>query len=63
MEVHIQIQRRAETLHEGDGAGRAGGTSEAGLADQVARDRPVHLAEHQRQCFRIGRQQEPQCVG
>jgi hypothetical protein len=26
----------------------------------VARDRPVHLAEHQRQCFRIGGQQEPQ---
>ncbi len=39
---------------------RAGGTSEADLADQVARDRPIHLAEHQRQCFRIGGQQEPQ---
>lgn len=62
MEVHIQIQRRAGTLHEGDGAGRAAGTIEAGLADQVARDRPVHL-EHQRRCFRIGRQQEPQRVG
>ena len=23
----------------------------------------AHLAEHQSQCFRIGRQQEPQCVG
>jgi hypothetical protein len=41
--VHIQIQRRAETLHQCDCAGRAGGTTEAGLADQVARDRPIHL--------------------
>ena len=60
MEVHIQIQRRAESLHQCDGAGRAGGASEAGLADEVARDRSIRLAEHQRQCLRIGRQQEPQ---
>jgi hypothetical protein len=52
-----------KSLDEGDGAGRAGGTSEAGLADQVVRDRPIHLAEHQRQCFRIGGQQEPQRMG
>ena len=63
MEVHIQIQRRAESLHQCDGAGRAGGASEAGLADEGARDRSIHLAEHQRQCLRIGRQQEPQRMG
>ncbi len=33
VEVHIQIQRRAETLHQCDCAGRAGGTTEASLAD------------------------------
>ncbi len=33
VEVHIQIQRRAETLHQCDYAGRAGGTTETSLAD------------------------------
>jgi hypothetical protein len=62
-EVHIRIQRRAETLHQCCDAGLAGGAGEASLAAEVVRDRPVHHAEHQRQCVRISRQQEPQRVG
>jgi hypothetical protein len=38
--VSVQIERRAETLdQEGDGTGRTAGAGEAGLADEVPRDR------------------------
>jgi hypothetical protein len=37
--VSVQIERRAETLDQGDGTGRTAGAGEAGLADEVPRDR------------------------
>jgi hypothetical protein len=62
VEVHVQVQRRAETLHQCHRAGLAGGAGEACLVDEAPRDRPVHDAEHQRQGIRISRQQKPQRV-
>jgi hypothetical protein len=47
----------------GRNTGHAGGAGETSLADEVARDRPIHDAEHERQRVRISRQQEPQRMG
>jgi PAS domain S-box-containing protein len=62
VKVHVQIQCRAEALHQRYGADCAGGGCEAGLVEQVPRDAPVHHAEHSRQRIWIGRQQEAQRV-
>jgi hypothetical protein len=41
VQVHVHVQRRAEALDQRHGPGRAAGAREAGLVDEVARDRLV----------------------
>ncbi len=64
MEVDVEVERRAETLDEGDGTGlRAGGNGESGPLEEVSRDRTVDDAEHLAQYLGLGGEQETQGIG
>jgi hypothetical protein len=62
VKVDVQVPRRAKALDQGHGRGRGAAAREAGLADEVSRDRPVHHAEHLRERGRVRGQQRPQRV-
>jgi hypothetical protein len=62
VKVDVQVQRRAKALNQRHGPGRGAGAREAGLADEIVRDGPVHHAEDLRECGRVRGQQEPQRV-
>lgn len=54
VKVDVQVQRRTEALDQRHGPGRGAGAREAGLADEVARDGPLHHAEHLRELPALG---------
>jgi hypothetical protein len=60
VQVHVQVQRRAEALDQRDGAGVAGAARQASLAQQMARDRAIHRAQHSVSTAGSGREQEAQ---
>ena len=60
VKVDAQVQRAAEALDQGHGAGLRGRWGQSRLADQVRGDRPVDDAEHGRQGGRFGGKQEAQ---
>ena len=62
--MDVEVERRAETLDEGDGTGlRAGGDGESGPLEEVGRDRAVDNAENLAQYLRLGGEQETQGIG
>ena len=58
--MHIQIERAAEALDQRHCPGRRARARNAGLADQMTRDRPVNDTEHPRDDLGTGCQQIPQ---
>ena len=63
MEVGVEVQRRAETLDEGDRPGLgAGGDGESGLLDEVCGDGAVHHTQDLAQDLRLGGEQEAQGI-
>ena len=60
VEVDVQVQRAAEALDQGHGAGLRGGLRQPRPADQVRGNRPVDDAEHGGQGRRLRGKQEAQ---
>ena len=51
VQVDVEVQRRAEALDEGDGAGaRTGAHAQSGAADEEGGDRPVDDAQDLGEC-------------
>ena len=46
MKVNIEIERRSKALDQGHRAGLRGRGSEAGLIDQITRNRAIDDAQH-----------------
>ena len=56
----VEVQRRAEALDEGDGAGaRTGVHAQSGAMDEEGGDRPVDDAQDLGEHRGAGREQEP----
>ena len=64
VQVRVEVERGAEALDEGDGAGaRAGAHTQSGAAHEEGGDRPVDDAQDPGEHRGAGREQEPQRVG
>src|SRR5690606_22401248 len=57
VKMHIKIERTAESLDQRHGSGHTARTCQAGLADQMPRDRAIDDAEHLRHDLGPGREQ------
>ena len=58
--VQVDVERRAESLDEGDGSGaRTGAHAQSGAADEECGDRPVDDAQDLGEHRGAGREQEP----
>ena len=60
VQVDVEVQRRAESLDEGDGSGtRTGAHAQSGAADEECGDRPVDDAQDLGEHRGAGREQKP----
>ena len=56
MQVNIEIERRAKALDQRHRAGLRGRGSEAGLIDQITRNRAIDNAQHRAHHMRLAGQ-------